>query len=1010
MSKKPQPELALRHCLVGPGLALVSRHTGRQIIENLSATLFLIPESWTQEGGKTALSSWETAFSPTAHREAFPPAALEQIEALGSAKSKKAFAARLDALLHAVFVEKRHGVPLKSRAGYIELLASLWALDCLIWPSGESVAGWSLPQRISKSWGKAQPLAERALNHWIGIQPDRIVSQSKMFFRLMLSHSCVENTLDIIPRYDAKPLEKRHKENLSRATRMIVAWQREDAPAIRHFDCADFTRGGKPKPGCRSDPEFGWATLDDSSWEAWRTLAAEHLAEQRRSRHHVIGTLNSFLDYAKRQSIPREPAAFFQAAYRAPDPGLRSDRRIDTVQNAKLEIFLTFAMSKSCARRADDGFAYVDSSARIPFSIPKSATVVKPVETHRQPMPERLTRLCVQILTENDFAWPKAFQKGTGSSDWFIHADRTTGEKTKVWSPVRACVVLAKLMLPSRTIQIRMLDSGEADSQRYDPIARAWAENAGPLASAKRVEKGVFRHYKRDDGSSGALLHFNTNKTSDIDADPRKRGYVMPWEHQEALELFAMLRDWQERHNPIATPTRWADVPELRNKHRDTLVAMGSACFLFRDPMELDKTIPISDAKVINLWRALMEEAEKRLAKLNERLPNGDPIKLVLSYCKKRPSRLAYDLHSLRVTVITALYQNGVDIGVLMKIAGHATAIMTFYYVKESVEKISLELAQANARGQQPDAALNQWDLFLKDQARAEPRPIALGGSTSSEKQIARVIMMDYGFCPVGATRCSDSGGQSKQGRDCAQCAHFATGPAFLPGLQAECDERLARALVASQDYQATQAKRDQLNSIRVKALREAAPFSEQRKLDAADAALERCSAVVDDASRSLRAVVGLARQCAALALAPEENRLALIMTPTGLQSLRRPCVAAQKDDLLIAIGQTASLYEAAEERINEAALRRMRFLNSALAEHGDGRRFGFLDDLRVQASVASQAMRLALLRAGSTGRACLSETALRLIAAPSSAPKLLLEGPPSKAVAESQSLNAEDA
>jgi hypothetical protein len=1010
MSKRSVPTQALLHCQVGSGLTLVSRHTGRQIIENLSAELFLIPCSWTQDGSKAAIAAWRTAFAPSPLKSAFPPAALKRIEDIASAKSKTAFAAKLDDLLHAVFVEKRYGAPLRSRAGYVELLASLWSHDCLIWPSAESVAGWSLPQKISKSWGKAQSLAERALNHWTGIKPDRVVSQCKMFFRLLLSHSCVDNALDIIPRSDAKPLEKRSKEDFSRAARMIVEWQREDAPDARHFACADFTRGGKPKAGCRSDPNFGWVTLSDPSWEAWRTLASEHLASIRLNRKTTIETVNFFLDYAIRHRIPREPAAFFKAAYRAPDPGLRSASHADAVRNVKLESFLNFAKSRSCVCRSDDGFTYTDPRARIPFPIPKTSNETKAVETHRQPMPERLTRLCVQILTENDFAWSKSFQKGSGSSDWFDHTDRATGEKKRVWSPVRACAVLAKLMLPSRTIQIRMLDSGEADSQRYDPQARAWSVNNGPLASSKRVEKGVFRHYKRDDGSSGSLLYFNTNKTADINADPRKRGYVMPWEHQEALELFAMLRDWQEQYNPISTPTPWTDVPELRHKHRDTLAAMGSACFLFRDPCELNPTIPISDKKVINLWRALMEEAEKRLAKLNERLPNGDPIKLVLSYNKNSPQRLAYDLHSLRVTVITALYQNGVDIEILMKIAGHATPIMTFYYVKESIEKISAELAAANGRRSEPDAALKQWDRFLQDQTRSQLLPVALGAAQERGKRRPRVIMMDHGFCPIGATRCADGGGQSAQGRDCARCAHFATGPAFMPGLQAECDERLAHALDASKEYQAAQGKRDSLNACRARALREGLPFSEQSKLDAAEAELELCAAAIDDGSRGLRAAVRLASQCAELALAMQNEGLAFLLTREGLQTMKRSLDSEEKNDVLATIARTGDFYEVAPDQIDDAALCQMRFLNAALAEREEAQRFGFLDDAGVQARVASQVMRWAMLRASNARGPGLSMDALGLIGATGHKPKPLLESAGSKASRNSQWLEEEEA
>ena len=46
----------------------------------------------------------------------------------------------------------------------------------------------------------------------------------------------------------------------------------------------------------------------------------------------------------------------------------------------------------------------------------------------------------------------------------------------QLWSPVRAMVLYLKLQLPLRTYQVRMLDSGEADTFRYDN--GQWLENA----------------------------------------------------------------------------------------------------------------------------------------------------------------------------------------------------------------------------------------------------------------------------------------------------------------------------------------------------------------------------------------------------------------------------------------------------------------------------------------------------------------------------------------------------
>ena len=49
--------------------------------------------------------------------------------------------------------------------------------------------------------------------------------------------------------------------------------------------------------------------------------------------------------------------------------------------------------------------------------------------------------------------------KGEGSKKITVH---------QLWSPVKAMVIFMKLHLPLRTYQVRMLDSGEADTWRYE--------------------------------------------------------------------------------------------------------------------------------------------------------------------------------------------------------------------------------------------------------------------------------------------------------------------------------------------------------------------------------------------------------------------------------------------------------------------------------------------------------------------------------------------------------------
>ncbi|MCV5604413.1 integrase family protein, partial [Escherichia coli] len=59
------------------------------------------------------------------------------------------------------------------------------------------------------------------------------------------------------------------------------------------------------------------------------------------------------------------------------------------------------------------------------------------------------------------------------------------GKVTELWSPVRAVALYLKLELPLRTYQVRMLDSGEADTWRYEHVIQGgrFVLNDSPLAT-----------------------------------------------------------------------------------------------------------------------------------------------------------------------------------------------------------------------------------------------------------------------------------------------------------------------------------------------------------------------------------------------------------------------------------------------------------------------------------------------------------------------------------------------
>lgn len=965
----------LTHCLVGEGLRLTTRHTGLPITENLSRDQFLIPSSWRTKAMREAICLWQSSTE-----QAALPMIKSYIEPLQTAKNRNEFADQLNALLVAAFVEKRLARVAGLQRVLQDLLIALWTKDCVIWPSVTSVADWPKHMTPAVVWGSAQSLIEQAT---VSIDPQRprFSPLYRSFMRLMLSRSFVDDLMALGPRSDAVAMGESDKMGLSSIAKVIVSLQRQIRPDAEHYGCEDFTHGGLPKPGSRSDPEFRWIIQKNPKWETWRGYAALHMAPLRKNRNRTLRGLNYFMDYADEHQLPVEPEEFFSRTSDRTYPAFSTDGCGNVPRNAIINRFLDFVLADVRERLISQDRDKLASRLRNPIPVSHSASLPKSAETHRDPMPQHLIKLCLDILTENEFAWSKSFMKEGESSDWIARKDPVSGQKIQVWSPVRTMVLIAKLLLPARTMQIRMLDSGEADTERYDPAQRAWHKNTGNLApkNSKMISNGVFRAYPREDGSRGSLIYFNTNKTSDSDQPIHKRGHLMPWENQEALKLFGMLRDWQEQFNPLATPTPWKDLGKLRDESPGDMALRGTACFLFRDPTALNPTLPITNKKVQLMWGRLMEEAEQRLAAKGERKANGDPIQLVLSRYAGRPSRMAYDLHSLRVTMITSLFDNGVPVDRLMKIAGHCAAVMTLYYVKQTSEKISIALDEANAKRQSPKLASTEWNRYLQTSGN-EPRSI--GGTISvSKPQTAPIIFMDHGVCLRGSQECRT--GDGAKSSHCVQCPHFATGPAFLPGLQAECDALLASTCEAGRAYQKAQ---EVLPVLRLKQARSEL-FTEQHKIDAATAKMEQCRDNVDRISRSLVATYTCAQQCLKLT-ADSEHRISLMTTQQTLRTLQL-IEPTDQNSVLNRLFNQAAFYESQKTDIDPVAFSRLRFLEANLNKAQVAKRFGFLEPPHVRQAVAQQAKLWIDLRSFSPQSKAVQADPLSMLAA--SLPELIL-------------------
>ncbi len=382
--------------------------------------------------------------------------------------------------------------------------------------------------------------------------------------------------------------------------------------------------------GSATDDQLFYITKIDPNLEDWRIFGSEWVMSLQRGKSFAMVAMKLFLvDYLHLQQIEANPAKFLRSGYCTPCfyetvlKRLKSNIRIRAIYNA-IRRFLDYILKKHFSVEDDFGNPYVPPEFRNP--IPALPETVDGRGERRQESDKlvlpyyfigQLRDLLCPKLAKSFSDWKWAYsecEKHPKGGSWFVvppqfidEADpdcvfriRPSTEKQQkkfdcgpfvhqMWSPVRAVALYLKLQLPLRSYQVRMLDSGEADTQRY--VHGRWIRNVGPLAKGtdKNPRRDGFFRQMSDDvrGVSMTGLFINTNKTADIGKDDFDRGYCIPWEHREVLYWVEKLRDWQEKYNPISAPVNWTDLDARHTaclKANSVLKAMGSSCFLFRDP------------------------------------------------------------------------------------------------------------------------------------------------------------------------------------------------------------------------------------------------------------------------------------------------------------------------------------------------------------------------------------------------------------------------------------------
>jgi hypothetical protein len=605
--------------------------------------------------------------------------------------------------------------------------------------------------------------------------------------------------------------------------------------------------------GKRSDVSFSHVLTIDPRMLHWQKLAAEWLGAQKTAVAARRDVLDKFLvQYILGCDLSRHPVEWLRHSTPKPSFGdilLKTKKQgavgalavNDIKFNNYIAEFLDWVLLEKLAIEDDHGHKVVPHELHNPVARLSKSGVATPTETTKSSLSIRYIKELRGMLAEGanfrDWKWAQqSMEGGTKGGDWFVVAPQlvnpddpdcvwrerdTTGYEqktlklpsrvTELWSPVRAVALYVKLELPLRTFQVRMLDSGEADTWRYahGPKGGSFVLNNSPLSTGSATrpyQRGVFH---RSANEVGAGLFINTNKTADINKPESAKGYVVPWAHDAVLYWLDKLRHWQERYNPIQTPTEWGAL-EMKHfgttpPHPEVLAACGTACFLFRDAAAngIQRHKPLTVSALDRPWYLLLAQLEKHCAQRGEALDDGTSIQFVHqhTYCNTY-----YPLHALRVSLISYLVlDQQLPIAVVSKlIAGHARIIMTLYYTKfghaymkevlDLAERNTLSADEANHRRFLMDASMDQVSQRFASVSLDAMRT-AIG-----QKSAAGFVFEDKGICPVGGSMC-DVGGECikdrqteqiygpvpgyPQERNCVRCRFFLSGPAFLPGLQA---------------------------------------------------------------------------------------------------------------------------------------------------------------------------------------------------------------------------------
>lgn len=591
-------------------------------------------------------------------------------------------------------------------------------------------------------------------------------------------------------------------------------------------------------------------TLLDSEFNQWLVLFKEYIDEQHlKSTRSHFSAFKVFYEYLLEQDDSTNPYKFLSFRSKYGFGQYLSDNKVQNLKNVAVIIYkFTNWIIDTYMTDADE---YSDETTTIGLPILSFNELERITKTNsknislgstestKRAMPTSWLFMCKEILEKDDFAWPKTLTR-----EYFNYVDAETNKLERVWVPVSTYVYLTMLEIPLRKIQVISSDSGEGDITQYDIRSKSWKENHSVHAKywvhmAQKVQnRGIITkiHHR---GKFSAGFYINTNKTQDRDKGySETSGYIIPWNNETLLRHLAELREWQEKYNPVSAPMAYRNIPKVIFEVRPSAAVLDlipDRFYLFRSPLSCDgnqPSCPPSNNQLLRFWWDLMDELEKRLKDL------GEDVEIITKRNPStgQPERSIFTPHGLRVTGLTALSEAGVPIEVLSKIvAGHATILMTLFYIKydsghitEVLNEAQKQIESSTQKNMQRWLSNASWEEAKRYTAFNEidgleamhdgSAPYTTWGGSSC------------GICPFAGTRCHDGGpiirkngavkkslyGPAPGGpKNCVRCRHFVTGTPWIIPLWLHGNKLLVDAQKKSVEVEEIRLKQKALTTER---------------------------------------------------------------------------------------------------------------------------------------------------------------------------------------------------